>query len=249
MKNTPIESEPPSRYARLLDRLGPFEILLYVPVMLAVAGTWFFMWMASEVLDGDTQKFDGRLIRMMRQPSDLSVPIGPPWLHEAGRDLTALGGPAVMVIMITIVAGYLWLHRKYRAMWFALFATCGGLAVSLVLKSFFSRDRPTEVPHLSETMTSSFPSGHSMLSAVVYLTLGMLLTRVVNDRASKIYFLLVAMTLTFLVGMSRVYLGVHYPTDVLAGWTAGLVWALFCWMVMRYLQSRGEVEGASEMND
>ena len=81
-----------------------------------------------------------------------------------------------------------------------------------------------------------------MLSAVVYLTLGSLLTRLVPERRVKIYFLVVALGLTFLVGVSRVYMGVHYPTDVLAGWTAGLVWALLCWLAARQLQKRGKVE-------
>jgi undecaprenyl-diphosphatase len=185
------------------------------------------------------------MIRSMRLPNDPAIPIGPPWLREAGRDLTALGGSTVLALMIFVVAGYLFLQKKYHAMWVTLICTTGGLAVSLVLKRIFSRPRPTEVPHLSETMTSSFPSGHSMLSAVVYLTLGMLLTRVVAGRASKIYFLGIAMVITFLVGVSRVYLGVHYPTDVMAGWMAGFVWALLCWMVTRYLQHRGQVEPPS----
>ena len=127
-------------------------------------------------------------------------------------------------------------------MWFVLIATSGGLVLSLILKAAFSRPRPSIVPHLSYVHTSSFPSGHSIMSAVVYLTLGALLTQLVGKVQLKFYFLFVAAALSFLVGLSRTYMGVHYPTDVLAGWTVGLVWATLCWVVARSLQKRGIIE-------
>jgi undecaprenyl-diphosphatase len=130
-----------------------------------------------------------------------------------------------------------------------LVATFGGLILSSLLKGLFERPRPQLVPHLSHVYTTSFPSGHSMLSAVVYLTLGTLLARLVQHRYLKIYFLVLALLLTFLVGLSRVYMGVHYPTDVLAGWTAGLAWASVCWLAARYLQQRGKVERDYEGDD
>jgi undecaprenyl-diphosphatase len=167
-------------------------------------------------------------------------------MHEAGRDLTALGGIAVLTLTVAAVLGFLWLRKMYGAAWLVLLATSGGLIASMALKHLFQRDRPSIVPHLSIVSSSSFPSGHSMLSAVVYLTLGALLARFVEQRRMKAYFLLVALALSFLVGVSRVYLGVHYPTDVLAGWSAGLAWALACWLVARYLQRRGAVEKGAE---
>ena len=131
-------------------------------------------------------------------------------------------------------------------MFFVLIATGGGLVISSVLKDIIARDRPSIVPHLSYVSTSSFPSGHSMLAAVAYLTLGSLLARLVVERRVKIYILVVALLITGLVGVSRVYMGVHYPTDVLAGWSAGLAWASICWLVARALQHRGTVEKAQE---
>src|SRR3954470_7238136 len=136
--------------------------------------------------------------------------------------------------------------RKYHAMWLVLIASFGGLLLSTGLKSLVDRPRPQLVPHLSQVYTSSFPSGHSMMSAIVYLTLGSLLARLVPSRPVKVYCMFVAMGLTFLVGISRVYMGVHYPTDVLAGWTAGLVWALLVWLAARALQRRGTVEKGGE---
>jgi undecaprenyl-diphosphatase len=207
-----------------------------------VLGVWTFIAIADEMSEGDTQRFDDWAIRSLRNPADPSDPIGPKWLEEMGRDLTALGGVVVLFLVTLAVAGYLLMLRKYHAVGFVLAATGGGLLLSTLLKQFFSRPRPELVPHLSHVATSSFPSGHSMLSATVYLTLGALLSQFVEQRPLKIYFLAFAMLLTFLVGCSRVYLGVHYPTDVLAGWTAGLVWAALCWLAARYLQLRGAVE-------
>jgi len=220
---------------------GHVNIVL-VAVLLIVGGTWGFIALADEVREGDTQRFDDWAVRAMRRADDPSRPIGPHWLPEVGRDLTALGGVAVLSLTTAFVAGYLLIVRKYHAMWLVLAATLGGLLISTLLKHLIDRARPDLVPHLSHVYTSSFPSGHSMLSAVVYLTLGALLTRLASERRVKLYFLAAALLLTFLVGVSRVYMGVHYPTDVLAGWTAGLVWALLCWLVARYLQRRGAVE-------
>ena len=220
---------------------GHVNIVL-VAVLLIVGGTWGFIALADEVREGDTQRFDDWAVRAMRRADDPSWPIGPHWLPEVGRDLTALGGVAVLSLTTAFVAGYLLIVRKYHAMWLVLAATLGGLLISTLLKHLIDRARPDLVHHLSHVYTSSFPSGHSMLSAVVYLTLGALLTRLASERRVKLYFLAAALLLTFLVGVSRVYMGVHYPTDVLAGWTAGLVWALLCWLVARYLQRRGAVE-------
>jgi len=232
---------PPSDNGPIAWLAGHVNIVL-VAVLLIVGGTWGFIELADEVREGDTQRFDDWAVRAMRRADDPSRPIGPHWLPEVGRDLTALGGVAVLSLTTAFVAGYLLIVRKYHAMWLVLAATLGGLLISTLLKHLIDRARPDLVPHLSHVYTSSFPSGHSMLSAVVYLTLGALLTRLASERRVKLYFLAAALLLTFLVGVSRVYMGVHYPTDVLAGWTAGLVWALLCWLVARYLQRRGAVE-------
>jgi undecaprenyl-diphosphatase len=211
--------------------------------MLAV---WGFVELADDVMEGETQQFDEWAVRMLRQPDDPAMPLGPRWLHEMGRDITALGGIAVLTLMIGSVAGFLLLRRLYGAAVFLLAATSGGLVASTLLKLVFERERPSIVPHLSYVSSHSFPSGHSLLAAVIYLTLGALLMRVVEGQALKAYFLLVALMLTVLVGVSRVYLGVHYPTDVLAGWAAGLAWAVLCWLVARWLQRRGAVERNTE---
>lgn len=218
------------------------DLLVLLSVLVVVVGSWAFLEIADEVTEGDLHHFDHVILRSLRTPDDLHTPIGPSWLKEVMRDLTALGGFAQVLLIIVIVSLYLLLARKYHALILVLAATLGGFALSTLLKDFYARPRPDFVPHLTEVSSASFPSGHSMLSAVVYLTLGALLARLVKTRALKLYFLGVALLLTFLVGITRIYLGVHYPTDVLAGWTAGLVWAVGCWLVARFLQHQGAVE-------
>ena len=158
------------------------------------------------------------------------------------RDLTALGSNIVLLIFTSAVAVFLAVRRQTHALALVVVSTGGGFLLAQALKMVFARPRPELVPHLALVSSSSFPSGHSMSSAVVYLTLGALLSQLVEERTLKAYFLGVACFLTFIVGLSRVYLGVHYPTDVLAGWSAGLAWALLCWMAASYLQRRGKVE-------
>jgi undecaprenyl-diphosphatase len=146
-----------------------------------------------------------------------------------------LGSYAVLSIIVIAVAGFLRLLYLHRMMWLVVLASVSGTLLSHTLKHFFARERPDLVP-IAGTMSPSFPSGHSMLSAIIYLSLGVLLAEMAFRRRIKAYFLTVAMVLTFLVGISRIYLGVHYPTDVLAGWTVGLVWALVCWLTARFIR-------------
>jgi undecaprenyl-diphosphatase len=218
------------------------DLVVLLSVLTAVVGLWVFLALADEVREGGTQSFDERILLSLRRPDNLAEPIGPPWLHEAGRDMTALGGVAFLCLLSGLVVVYLILARRPAALALVVAAVGGGLLLSLALKRFVDRPRPTVVPHLSHVDTTSFPSGHSMNSAIVYLTLGSLLARLTPSKAAKVYFVVVALLLSGLVGVSRVYMGVHYPTDVLAGWAAGLSWAVLCWLTARYLQHRGTVE-------
>jgi len=152
--------------------------------------------------------------------------------------LTALGGLALLSLLSAAVIAHLVLRRKPKAAAFVSASIFGALALSLALKNVFDRPRPDIVPQLSHVWTSSFPSGHSMLAAAVYLTLGALLARLESNVLLKAHVLAWALLVTALVGLSRVYVGVHWPTDVLAGWAAGAAWASLCWLVARVLQRR-----------
>ena len=206
---------------------------------------WAFVAVADRVTAGDTQAVDEQLMLSLRIQGNPSDPRGPRWLPGAMRDLTALGSAPVLVLFVLAVAGSLLVRRQYHALALLLVATVAGILLMMFLKGIFARPRPPSVFHLSEVRSVrslSFPSGHAMESAITYLTLAALLARLVQTRVLKLYFIGLASFLTFVVGLSRVYLGVHYPSDVLAGWTVGLAWALLCWTAARYLQQRGAVE-------
>ena len=197
-----------------------------------------FVWISDLVISGETQHFDERVLRALRQTDDPALPIGPAWLQGAALDITALGSASVLGLVVAAIAGFMLLQGLWRTALFVVVASAGGWLLNSFLKEIFQRPRPDIVPHLRDVMTLSFPSGHAMTSAAVYLTLGALLMRVADRRATKIYCMAFAMLLAALVGASRVYLGVHYPTDVLAGWLVGLSWALLCWLLERAIERR-----------
>jgi undecaprenyl-diphosphatase len=211
-----------------------------IPIILIAAAAWAFVAILDEVSEGETRAIDTAIILSFRVPGDPADPIGPSWLEESVRDVTALGSAPILVIAVLAVAGFLALAKAWRVAIFTLLACGGGLALSSLLKYTIDRPRPELVPHGNQIYTSSFPSGHSMMSAVVYLTLAALVARVLEKKRLKGYTLGVAVMLTLLVGVSRIYLGVHWPSDVLAGWAAGAAWALGCWLVARWVGLGGD---------
>lgn len=223
--------------ARSLEELVPFAILALIAAMLAAFGK-----IADEVVDGQTHAFDEAILRALRNPGDLADPIGPAWLEHVMRDITSLGSFTVVTLVTLVAVAYLLIDGKRAAAVFVLIAIAGGVVLSEGLKHLFARPRPELVAHLVEVQTASFPSGHAMLSAVTFLTLGALLARIQSRRRLKAYVVSVAILLTLLIGASRVYLGVHWPTDVLAGWCAGAAWAMGCWLLAIWLQARGRIE-------
>ncbi|WP_029008596.1 phosphatase PAP2 family protein [Azospirillum halopraeferens] len=221
------------------ERVGLGTLVL---LLLVGGGVWGFVLLADLVIEGETEAFDRTVLLALRNPADVSDPLGPRWLEEMGRDITALGSMGVLTMLTLAVTGYLAMRRLWRAAALLPVSVGGGMLVSTLLKMVFERARPDLVPHGAYVYTASFPSGHSMMAAVTYLTLGALLARVEPDPRIKAYILTLAVAVTVLVGVSRVYLGVHWPTDVLAGWTVGAAWALTVWLVARWLQRRGDVE-------
>jgi undecaprenyl-diphosphatase len=220
---------------RFLELIGGHELGTLLAFAGLLLGVWLFWFIASQVVDGGTGEIDRRILLSFRRPVDLS-PAGGPVVLEMARDITALGSTTVLTLITVFTGGYLLLAGRRHLGLFIYGAVGSGMLVSTLLKGLFDRPRPDIVPHESLVFDSSFPSGHSMLSAVTWLTLGALLARTQTRKRLRAYFLLTAALLTFLVGVSRVYLGVHWPTDVLAGWTAGITWAMCWWLIARQLQ-------------
>jgi undecaprenyl-diphosphatase len=227
---------------QLFAKLSQAEIRLFASILTVATLLLAFGLLAEEVVEGETLSFDRNLLLALRQPGNPAVPIGPPWLPEAARDVTALGSTIVLGIILLAVVGYLLLARRRATAWLTLGTVLSGVALNSVLKFSFARPRPDLVTPAVRVFTASFPSGHATLSAITYLTLGALLARIHSEISVRIYFMALAALLTILVGLSRIYLGVHYPTDVLAGWCIGTAWAMGCWVFMAWLQRRGQVE-------
>ena len=227
---------------RAFGWLARQEAVVLVTAFFIVVAVFGFLELAEEMREGEMRRFDEWLLLLFRRDIDPAVPIGPAWLPPMVLDITALGGVTILGLVTLVAAGYLLLMHRYGATALVIVASAGGGLLSEGLKRAFARVRPDIVSHLVVVESLSFPSGHSMSAAVIYLTLGALLARFTARRQIRIYVVGVSLGLTFLIGLTRVYLGVHYPTDVLAGWAAGLAWALVCWLVARYLQYRGAVE-------
>ena len=218
------------------------ELETLLAVLLFAGLTLIFGLIANEITEGETHAFDNAVILAMRNPANHADPIGPQSLEIAARDVTSLGGQTILTMVTAATVGFLLLSGARRAALLVIVAVTGGMGLVEVLKQTFGRVRPDFVAQSVYELSRSFPSGHSTLSAVTYLTLGALLARVQTRRVLKMYILGLAVVVTMLVGLSRVYLGVHWPTDVLAGWCLGASWATVCWFVEARLQRTGQVE-------
>jgi undecaprenyl-diphosphatase len=232
----------PSRGRRAAPERVKAEIAPLAALLGGAALALGFGLLAEAVMTGTTTGLDRDVLLALRMNADPADPIGPPWLEEAARDLTALGSNAVLGIVVLASVVYLVFVGKSKVALLLVASLVGGIVLVSALKIGFARPRPDIVPPLARVFTASFPSSHAALSAAVYLTLGALLARIVEPRQIKLFFVGLAVCLTLIVGLSRVYLGLHYPTDVIAGWCVGAAWAMICWSVALYLQRRGGIE-------
>lgn len=218
------------------------EIGALIAFAVAAVGILAFAGIADETVEGESRAFDESILLALRTPGDANDPIGPAWFDLAMNDITSLGGVIILSLISLSVVVYLFMQGKWKNAVVVAGASASGVILSETLKVGFARPRPDLVPQLVEVHSLSFPSGHAMLSAVIYLTLGALLARFHKRKRERALIMLYAVLITMLVGASRVYLGVHWPTDVLAGWALGAAWAalwwLFAWGVLRDKQER-----------
>jgi undecaprenyl-diphosphatase len=226
-------------------RLALSEIGATIALGIIALGVLVFAFIADETFEGEARGFDESILLALREPGDASNPIGPIWFEHAVADITALGGYVILSLIVVGVAIYLLVSGRRANALLMIGAVGSGTVLSETLKLGFARPRPDLVAHLAEVQSASFPSGHAMISAIAYLTLGVLLTRTHKQRRTKFLIMTYAILLTLMIGLSRIYLGVHWPTDVLAGWALGAVWASLWWLLAWWLQRRGQVEKAS----
>ncbi|QEF97771.1 phosphatidylglycerophosphatase B [Stieleria maiorica] len=227
-----------SRLAKLYRWIISHELTTVLLLTVVGLGVWGFVSIAERVVEGDSRLLDEKLLLSMRAPGDPTDPIGPSWFEEGGRDVTALGSVAALTIFTSAMSGYLYFKKQPWVALFIVAAILSGTAVSTLMKLGFDRPRPELVPHETRIYTKSFPSGHAAMSSLVFLTLGAVMARTERDRRTKVFLIVVPIALSLLVGISRVYMGVHWPTDVAAGWLFGMTWAAASWLVFRYLQRR-----------
>ncbi|OGU71635.1 MAG: hypothetical protein A2V93_06405 [Ignavibacteria bacterium RBG_16_34_14] len=212
------------------------KVLLVILVLLICVLT--FLEIGDAISAGETRQFDLSIIEFFRAEDDFNKPMEPTWVTEFMTDITSLGGGYILAIITIFVSIFLILQKRYDAFWLLLAATIGGTLISFWLKDIYDRERPDLIYRLVTVTSFSFPSGHSMMSAVLYLTQAAIVARFQRTWKIRIYILSIALLLTLIIGFSRVYLGVHYPTDVIGGWTIGLAWASLCWCIAWYIQRR-----------
>jgi undecaprenyl-diphosphatase len=236
MTDTPFKS--PSRLGSLSRGLRDLRISPLPVAMAAVVAfaAWAFLSIAGEVREGEIEAFDRALLLWFRDPADLAQPIGPAWLEIAMVDLTTLGGTAVLITLVLSVAGFMLVGGMAGPAAFTVLSIAGGTAFSQLLKWIYDRPRPDLVEHLTVIQTASFPSGHATMATIVYLTLAAMVVRLVDTTAQRAYVMTVAIGICIVVGISRVFLGVHWPSDVLAGWALGAAWACCSWLVVAGLR-------------
>lgn len=245
--STPITPEPPRSSAdrRVVDRghfsrfwnlffkglrasgvhaktfYGSVGIFLVVGTVLAVAATLGFAKLVQPVLHGDTQAVDVAILKWIQQRHT-------PALTNLLQEATYLGTGVVVLMIVGVTALFLWHTEHKHSARLLLFATGGSILLNNALKLVFQRDRPTVFEWQAHAMSSSFPSGHAMSATVVYGTVAYLAMRLQKNRWSRVLTCIAAIFLILLICFTRLYLGVHYPTDVLGGIIVGLAWAAFC---------------------
>lgn len=205
---------------------------LYASMVIVGLLAGAFGMIADEMSEGETAAFDNAILMLFRDPANPGQPFGPVWLQEAVRDITALGSFSILALILILVVAALALTGRRGTALFVAVSVVGGEILSSAFKAAFNRTRPDYIDP-EHVLSASFPSGHAALSAVVYLTLGTILAGSTDKPSLRAFYLGTAIFLTLVVGISRLYLGVHYPTDVLAGWALGVGWALLMGVAYR----------------
>lgn len=224
----------------LLRRIETRALVLWLA---AAAAVWAFLGIGGEVMEGETQAYDRAILLALRDPAHPADPLGSRSFEESMRDVTALGGFTFLTLLTIVATLALVFHRKRRQAAIFAVTVIAAQVSSEILKLVYERPRPELVPHGSYVYSNSFPSGHSTVAAATYLALATVIASLEPRRATKVLAYALAIGLVVMIGFSRVYLGVHWPSDVLAGWSLGAGWALLAWIGLnRFTRPRRAVE-------
>lgn len=221
---------PPQSFTARLWAFGKAELGALAALFVAGLGVSLFLWIADEMREEGPHGIDERVLMFLRPGANPHDALGPAWLQRAASELTTLGGTTNLTLIVIIAVAFLLLHKRVASALFVVTAVLGGTGISELIKALFGRDRPPLIYRAVASANASFPSGHAMLSTITYLTLGALLAQVMPQRRQKVFVFATAVILALIIGASRVYLGVHWLTDVLAGWSLGAAWAMICWL-------------------
>jgi len=236
--------ETRSLIARARRHIRRTELRLLLAGLAVFGAVWGFLAVMGEVREGETARLDSAILLAFRRAGHLATPVGPRWLQEAARDITALGGTTVLTLVVVLAAVLLWLHRRRAQAGMFVAAVVGGDLLAEAIKALVGRARPELVPHLDMVYSSSFPSGHSAMSPIVYFTLAGLVAAGEGRRAQKVLLIATALALVLAIGVSRIYLGVHWPTDVLAGWALGAAVAVAALLAVHLVAPHRRETGA-----
>jgi undecaprenyl-diphosphatase len=228
-------------------RIARTEIAALSALLIIALGVMTFVEVADDMTEADGQGFDQAVLHWLQPVA--GQPRGPWWLHEAAADLTSLGGISVLTLFAVIALAFLLIQRKRLSALLLVVGLVGGVALSEGLKALFERERPPIAYQAVETLNASFPSGHALLSTVFYLTLGVMLTRAFPKKRLKAFVLGAAILIALLIGLTRVYLGAHWASDVIAGWCAGAAWAMALWLVAYAIERRQTAAHARLQDD
>ena len=244
-----MPSSAPVRFLRRALRIARTEFVALSALLLIGLGVLIFAELAEDMREGDGHAFDQWVLSALRQGSDPSDAWGPWWLSTAANDLTALGGISVLGLFAAIAVIFLVIQKKRLSAVLLVLGLVGGVIFSEVLKAIFERARPPEAFQAVETINASFPSGHALLSTVFYLSLAVMLARAFPSRRLKAYIIGAGVLIAVLVGLTRVYLGAHWATDVFAGWSVGAAWAMALWLVSYAVERRQIVHHATLIDE
>ncbi len=241
----PLAQRIPAALERAI-RFGRAELAVLFALIVAAGGSLAFIEIADDATETDGQRFDQSILDWLRPGADPRDALGPPWLERALGELTALGGIAPLVLIASLAVTFLLLRGRRGSALLVALSLSGGVVISQLLKAFYDRDRPPDIYRAEEVINASFPSGHAMLSTITYLTLGALLVQAMDRRRLKIFIFAAAILIAALVGISRVYLAVHWASDVLGGWSLGAAWATACWLTAWFFERRRGLRSSQE---